>query len=68
MEYLVNELGSMLQNEVMMSFKIQCCYSPGVTKDNRESSGQCLQRGSQTVNHKYIPQHYAFLLFRIAMV
>ena len=34
------ELGSMLQNEVMMSFKIQCCYSPGVTEDNHERSGQ----------------------------
>jgi len=44
MEYLVNELGSMLQNEVRMSFKIQCCYSPGVTEDNHESSGQSVYK------------------------
>jgi hypothetical protein len=36
----VNELGSRLQNEVMMSFKIQCCYLPGVTEDNHERSEQ----------------------------
>jgi len=30
----------MLQNEFMMSFKTQCCYSPGVTEDNHERSGQ----------------------------
>jgi hypothetical protein len=38
----VNELGSMLQNEVMMSFKIhvQCCYLHGVIEDNHERSGQ----------------------------
>jgi len=36
----VNELASMWHKIVMMSFKIQCCYSPGVTKDNHERSGQ----------------------------
>jgi len=36
----VNELASMLHKIVMMSFKIQCCYSPGVTDDNHERSGQ----------------------------
>jgi len=30
----------MLQNEVKMSFKVQCCYSPGVTEEKHESSGQ----------------------------
>jgi len=38
--YLVNGLGNMLQNEVMLTFKIQCCYSHGVTEDNHERSGQ----------------------------
>jgi len=36
----MHELGSMLQKEVMVSFKIQCCYSPVVTEDNHERSGQ----------------------------
>jgi len=36
----VNELGGMLQNEVVMSFKIECCYSHGVTEDSHERSGQ----------------------------
>ena len=38
--YLVNGLGNMLQNEVMLTFKIQCCYSNGVTGDKHEKSGQ----------------------------
>jgi hypothetical protein len=36
----MNELGSRLQNEVIISFKIQCCYSPCVTENNNERSGQ----------------------------
>ena len=36
----MNELGSKLQNDVMMSDKILCCSSPGVTENNHESSGQ----------------------------
>jgi len=44
MEYLVNELGRMLQNEVTMLFTIQCSYSPGVTKDNHESFGQSVYK------------------------
>jgi len=38
--YLVNGLGNMLQKEVMLTFKIQCCYSNGVTEDNHERYGQ----------------------------
>ena len=38
--YLVNGLGNMLQNEVMLTFKIQCCYSQGVTEDKHERYGQ----------------------------
>jgi len=34
----IYELGSMLQKEVMVSFKIQCCYLPGVSEDNHEKS------------------------------
>jgi len=30
----------MLQKEVMMTFKVQDCYSHGVTLDNYERSGQ----------------------------
>jgi len=38
--YLVNGLGNMLQKEVMLTFKIQCYYSNGVTEDNHERYGQ----------------------------
>jgi len=35
--YLVNELGNILQKQVIVSFKIQCCYSPVVIEDNHKS-------------------------------
>jgi len=38
--YLVNGLGNMLQKEVMPTFKIQCCYSNGVSEDKQERYGQ----------------------------
>jgi len=37
---LVNGLGNMLQNEVMLIFKIQRCYSQGVTENKHKRSGQ----------------------------
>ena len=36
----MKEMGSMLQKDVMVTFKIQCCYLHGVTMDNHERSGQ----------------------------
>ena len=33
------ELGIMLQKEVIVPFKIQRCYLPGVSEDNHEKSG-----------------------------
>jgi len=43
----MNELGSMLQNEVMILFKIHCCYSHGMTEYIHERSGQSAYEGAK---------------------